>query len=282
MSRTADGSGANYIRCAVGGCAAGGTGAYTIISLARLNLFAAVGGMFQLRGAGTQRRQLIVSSAKMFGTGDFSAGFGAVVSDGVTWSWLVERKQAGGTAHYEFAYANYPVVDPNVDIVFGEANDAGNHGDPGAGDEIWIGEADVHWRGAKALDVWFNGYLSNAQIKSALTQSLTDIMALTPAGCWPLNQANIAVPVTDVTGNGADEIETVGTVGIASNPPNYDFTLTTTTDLIIANASQAQSATSIGTLLPPITGNVNGAVTSVPSVVGRVTTSAIALTGTIE
>lgn len=42
---------------------------------------------------------------------------------------------------------------------------------------------------------------------------------------WPLNQATTLVPVSDVTNNGADEIATVGTVGVSTDPPGYDFNI---------------------------------------------------------
>jgi hypothetical protein len=301
MSRTADGGGVNYVRCAVGACAAGGTGPFTIISLVRLNIFQAVSGVIQLRNsvANANRRELMITGAKMFGTGDFSSGFGTIPSDGTTWAWVVERK-AAGSAHYEFAYASYPVADPDTDIIFGEAPDAANHGDPGTGDEIWIGETDIHWRGANALDAWFNSRLSDAAIKSALTTRLVDIMALTPAGCWPLNDVG---SVVDVTGNGADEIETIGTVTMTDDPAGYDFVLVTTVDLSIASAAQAQTATSaaltqahnivtadasqaqnsttVGNLIAP-GGTLSGAVADRADLEGAVLSRTVALAGTIE
>lgn len=215
--------GVNYIRCAPGGCGPLGTGAYTTISLIRIPLFVGATGVIALRRSSAYARYNLVTGNKFFGWQDFSSGFGSAPAN--QWFWLVQRKNAGA-AHYEFAYANYPVVDPDTDIVFGEAPDAGNHGDPVAIDEVWLGETDVHGRGDHALEAAFASRLTNVAIKAALTTALTDIMAFSPVGCWPLNQATALVPVEDVTGNGADEIETVGTVGISDNPPGYDFNIT--------------------------------------------------------
>lgn len=219
MSRTFDG-GTNYIRCSIGTCGPAGAGAYTMISLLKLPLFTGFSGTFAVRRSSAYARYMLITGSKLFGEGDFSSGFGPVPDN--VWLWTVERK-AAGSAHYEFAYATYPVANPDTDIVFGEAPDAGNHTDPGAGDEIWLGETPVHARGDHALDALFASRLTDAAIKSALTTALTDIMALNPAGCWPLNQATALVAVEDVTGNGADEIATVGTVGVSADPPGYDF-----------------------------------------------------------
>ncbi len=226
MARSYDG-GTNYIRCSIGGCAAAGTGAYTLISLVKIPLFTGFTGMISVRRASGYARYSLITGSKLFGEGDFSSGFGAVPDN--TWVWAVQRK-AAGAAHYEMAYASYPVANPETDIIFGEAPDAANHTDPGAGDEIWLGETAVHGRGDHALHAVFTSRLTDAAIKSALTTALTDVMALNPAGCWPLNQATALVQVLDVTGNGAGQLldgdgnpVTVGTVGVSSDPPGYDF-----------------------------------------------------------
>ncbi len=221
MARTY-GGGTNYIRCAIGSCAAAGSGAYTLISLVKLPLFQTFSGLVSVRRSGAFARYNLVTGSKLFGEGDFSSGFGSITSN--VWTWTVQRK-AAGAAHYEMAYALYPVADPDTDITFGQAPDAANHSDPGAGDEIWLGETAVHGLGDHALHAVFTSRLGDAAVKSALTSALSDIMALSPAGCWPLNQATALVAVSDVTGNGADEIATVGNVGVSADPPGYDYNL---------------------------------------------------------
>jgi hypothetical protein len=214
--------GVNYIRCSVGGAAAVSSGAYTLISLVRLPLFQTASGLVAARRASAYARYSLITGAKLFGHQDFSSGFGAITSS--AWTWIVQRK-AAGAAHYEMAYALYPVVDPDADITFGEAPDAGNHTDPGAADEIWLGETDVHGRGDHALHAAYASRLGDAAIKTGLTAALTDLMALNPVGCWPLDQATALVQVQDVTGAGADEIATVGTVAVSADPPGYDFSI---------------------------------------------------------
>lgn len=244
MSRFFDGSGA-YVQCSVGATAAGGTGAYTIISLIKLPLFVGASGVISLRGGGGFRRTFLVAdNGHLFGASDFSDGFGPIVSD--EWWWIVQRKLAG-SQHYEFAIAQYPVADPDTDITFGESNNSDVHGDPGSGDEVWLGLTDIPARGDHGLNAWFNAYLSNADIKSALTEALTDIMALDPAGCWPMNQATEDDPVSDVTNNGADEIAVInGPIPVSDDPPGYDFALTPpVTDLVIANAAHVHSAQNV-------------------------------------
>ena len=72
MARSYDGTAANYIRCSVGGCAAAGSGAYTLISLVKLVQFAGNTGAIALRRAGTYARYTLITSDKAFGPGDFS------------------------------------------------------------------------------------------------------------------------------------------------------------------------------------------------------------------
>lgn len=270
MSRSFSGAAANYIQCSVGNCAPAGTGAYTMISLVRKDFFQRAGCTFTLRRTGTNARDLIETGNLLFGVGDFSSGFGPVpAGDASTWIWLVERK-AAGAAHYRMAYALYPVIDPNVDIIFGEAPDAANHGDPGSGDEVWLGEGDLHARGLQALHVLYAADLTDAQIKTALTTALTDLMALSPVGCWPLNQALASDPVVDVTGGGADETATVGTVGVdAANPPGYNFSLAATITGTITGTFPALQAAFTGTVVSPVPPSGDGDLTVTVAAYGQ-------------
>lgn len=227
MARTYSGSGSNYIQCDVGACGPAGTGAFTVVSLIKLDLFAGASALWTGRVGSSNARDAIVTGHLCFGAGDFSSGFGPITED--EWWWIVEQKVAGA-AHLEWAIGKYPVTDPDdpdpaVGILFGESSGSADHTDPGTLVEIWLGEADIRGRGTHALHAMFNNHLTQAQIKSGLTTALADLMALTAAGCWPLNQASSSDPVVDVTGGGADEVATIGTVGVGADPPGYNFAI---------------------------------------------------------
>lgn len=227
------------IECDVGACAPVGSGAYTMVWLYQIPLFAGVGGLGALRRSGTYAREALVTGGKWFGAGDFSSGFGTS-PEAPTWTWVAQRKSAGA-AHYEWAYAAYPVADPDTDIIFGEAPDAANHGDPGAGDEVWIGMAEVQATRKIAVMAMFSGRLSDATIKTIFTTRLLDLMNASPVGCWPLNQADIADDVIDVTGAGADQNAITGTTVVA-DPPGYDYDLAPETAVLTGSIPMQTAA----------------------------------------
>lgn len=294
-------SGADKIICDPGTCGALAQGSYTMLWLYKIDLFAGVGALGSLYEGATQRRQGMVTSNKLFGTGDFSSGFPDTALAEDVWLWAAQSKDAGA-AHIQWAWLAF--ADDPANTVFGEASDATNHGDSAtAGDIVNIGVADVQGARAIALQAFFAPRLTDPQIQSAFSLALTDIMALSPRGCWPLNQADAADAVPDVTTNGADSNTVSGTT-IVSDPPGYDFSLApTVVDLVIASAdqsqsaqnvtlsqthelgiqsaSQAQRATTVGNLIHD-DGTVLGVVSNAAVLVGSVAVQTIALAGTIE
>jgi hypothetical protein len=277
-------TGTDNIICSVGSCGPLGTGSYSMLWLYRIDLFAGVGGLGTLRRLGAYAREALVTSNKLFGQGDFSSGFPNSALPEATWLWAVQSK-AAGAAHYTWAYGLYPIVDPNTDIIFGESVGAANHTDPGLGDEVWIGGAEVSGARDIALQAFFTPQLSQTEIKTALTTAIADIMALNPVGCWPLNQAATTDPVIDVTAHGADQTSLVGTT-VSANPPGYDFNLTP--PLIEGAASVDLGALTIGaigrnTVLGSATvglGALNVAATGRRTAVGVATVNLGALTTT--
>lgn len=210
------------IVCSVGACGPVGTGAYTLVWLYQIPLFSGIGGLGALRRSGAFAREGFVTTGKFYGAGDFD-GFGT--SPEAVWVWVAQRKVAG-SAVYEWAYGVYPIADPDVDITFGSSG-PGTHGDPGVGDQVYIGLTDVQGNPTRdiAVQAFFTGRLSDATIKGIFTTALADLIAAGPVGCWPLNQGVTTDPVVDVTGNGADQTLLTGTTVVA-NPPGYDFNLT--------------------------------------------------------
>ena len=75
--------------------------------------------------------------------------------------------------------------------------------------------------------------LSDGQIEE-LTTSLTDWLghSVPPVGLWRFNQASIATPLVDLTGNGADQTSIDGTVVSTDGPPdiNYDIAFARSVD----------------------------------------------------
>lgn len=226
MSRHFSG-GTDNITCSVGSCGPVGSGSYSMVWLYRIDLFSGVGGLGTLRRLGASARDAIVTGNRLYGLNEFTGnGFPSPPDPALPetqWIWVAQSKVAG-SAHYTWAYGLYPIVDPDTDIIFGEDTGAANHGDPGAGDEVWIGQAAVGGNRDIALQAFFAPQLSVAQIKAGFTEALADLMALNPLGCWPLNQAATTDDVVDVTGNGADQTALSGTT-VSDNPPDYDFNL---------------------------------------------------------
>lgn len=237
------------IVCSIGSCGPVGSGAYTMVWLYKIDLFAGVGGLGTLRRSGASARDAIVTGNRLFGLNEFSGnGFPsppASVLPEETWVWVAQRK-AAGAAHYEWAYGLYPIADPDTDVVFGEDTGAANHSDPGAGDEVWIGLAAVSGNRELAVMAMFDSRLSDAVIKSIFTEALSDLMAAGPVGCWPLNQADTADDVIDVTGNGADQTSITGTA-VADDPDGYSYDLTPeTNDGVLAGVAPMPTAALAG------------------------------------
>lgn len=219
--------GADNIACSIGACAPVGQGGYTMLWLYKLTQFSGVGGLGSLRKTGEVggfARDCLITGNRLFGLADFSNGFPAGPLPEALWLWSLQSKP-DGAAHYQWAYGLYPITDPDAQIIFGESPvNPGNHGDPGAGDAVWIGGSQVGGNRTIALQAFFSPMLSPVQIKGALTKRLIDVLALAPVGCWPLNQVGTDIAVIDVTGNGADQVLLTGTT-VAADPPEYDFSL---------------------------------------------------------
>ena len=79
--------------------------------------------------------------------------------------------------------------------------------------------------------VWLTG-LSDADFET-LPTTLAAWMALAPAECWPMNQANASDPILSITGGGADQISVTGTAPTVSaeEPPGWSYELTASVDL---------------------------------------------------
>ena len=110
----------------------------------------------------------------------------------------------------------------------------------------------THIELGRSFSDWFYiGLMANA---GAWNRALSDVevegleLALqawvdsTPVALWPLNQASTATAVQDIIGT-ADQTAITGTSVSADEPAGWSYTLGgTVTDLVVANAVQAQTA----------------------------------------
>jgi hypothetical protein len=74
--------------------------------------------------------------------------------------------------------------------------------------------------GKYAAAMVFDKVLSEAEVKALVgVSTISDWLGLGPKALWTFEQASIAEPVKDVTGNGADQISIEGTTVLAEEPP---------------------------------------------------------------
>jgi hypothetical protein len=207
----------DYIECSAGATGAAGTGDYTLVVLIKPNGTAFGAGVSLLHSSAIAR-QIIFDTGKWYGAGDFS-GFGTVVSG--DWQ-VVGQSKAAGTSVYRWHYWDYTLGGAKT-----HADGTGTHTDPGAVDDVRLGDGDNKGKQTSAVIAVWNRVLSDAEFESLCTANLSDWAALAPDALWPLNQASGSDPVSDVTDNGADQIAISGTIDTDTDPPGFDYTLTT-------------------------------------------------------
>lgn len=91
-----------------------------------------------------------------------------------------------------------------------------------------------------AVVAWWPVLLTTTQ-RETLSSGVGAWMTLSPGGLWVLNQAAVTTDVADLTGNGANQIDRVGTTVVTGDdPPNFPLGV----DLVIAEALHAHAADS--------------------------------------
>lgn len=132
------------------------------------------------------------------------------------WGLWVITKAAGTTA------IRWHFIDPLTKAAT-HANDNTTIGNPSsqAGGSILIANG---WTPAQvdiaALALWAGTALSDEQVEQlAATDIKNGWEALSPSGLWPFDQPSVEAPVTDLTGNGADEVSRTGTTILGEDPP---------------------------------------------------------------
>jgi len=75
-----------------------------------------------------------------------------------------------------------------------------------------------------ATAAFFNSALTDTDFVNIESNATTDyLLSLSPQACWDFNQDDVATSVTDLTGNGANEIGRSGTTVITGADPAWTF-----------------------------------------------------------
>lgn len=241
MSADFDPSADAAITMSAGGAGAAGTGAHTLVVLFYIPPFAATSGLLNLLATSTQVRQILVDVGSLFGANDFSSGYAALV---LTDAWYVAAlSKPAGSAHYRghiWPYAS----DGSGTMLHGEAVDAANHGDGSAITQFKIGLCDTRGNGLiAAVGIW-NSELSDANLNTLKSPNLSAWADLSPAELVSLEDWDGTNGATAVVGTSA-KTGITGTVGAGGNPPSFDFSVGGAIDLVVANATQAQTADNV-------------------------------------
>jgi hypothetical protein len=90
----------------------------------------------------------------------------------------------------------------------------------------WRANGGEFFNGKYAAAAVYDVELSDGVIET-FRDGIQDMLDAAPIGLWRFNQTDIADPVEDLTGNGADQTAIVGTSVIdGDDPPNFDYLLT--------------------------------------------------------
>lgn len=223
MSGSFDPAADAAISFTAGNASAAGTGAHTIAVLWQsvVNPNSALAAGY---ASGVQVRQLLADSGKLFGSGDFSSGYptGGVGSN--TWYVGAITKPAGA-AHYRIHLWPYAADGTGV-MDHGESATAANHGDGSALTEIRIGLNDVRGNGLIAVVAVSDVEMSDAQLDTLRSGSLSAWAALPFDEIISLENWNGATGAVAVVGTSSQSGIT-GTVSVGANPPGFSFSLAT-------------------------------------------------------
>ena len=201
--------------------AVAGNGAYTLVVLATNT---AINNRFMsLWSASAEQQYLMQDTSKLFGKDDFTSGFGTGITTG-TWFVLSISKPAG-SGHYRFHVWPY-ASDGSGTMQHGESAGSANQANTAATAAIHVGRAvgNTGANGIIALAAVWDRQLSDADMDSLKTKSLSAWMALTPKFLASLQNWNGTTGAVDVTGNSGAPTLT-GSIDAAANPPSFDFTL---------------------------------------------------------
>jgi hypothetical protein len=207
----------SHVDFSIGAAANLGNGAFSLLTLWKS---AGNSGLLAGVNSGTERQGFLLDTQHLFGTGDFSSGFGTVTA-GDFW-WLGFSKPAGA-AHYRGHTKDFTAGGA---WSHGEAVGAANHGDPGVSNSIQVGAipSTASSQGDVAVSAIWTSNLSDLAFEAAATSALADLMAASPQ--WAVRFMQSApTAIQDLTGGGGNESGRTGTITASADPAGYDFTL---------------------------------------------------------
>lgn len=215
--------GGSHLETDVGNAAGLFGGAWTVAVLMRsANDTKGIFGGWSGGIGGTFRSGLLFAASKLFGTSDFSSGFGSGLDDGV-WRWYVACKSAGASLRRMH-------IAPLSTLAWshGESAGASNYGDQGTCDSFSLGMDSSYALGfdngdIAAAAVW-GSKLSDGDVELACTKLAMDLLDSDPLAGWLFPQAVAGLTIVDFTGGGADEVNRVS-IATSADPTDYDFTM---------------------------------------------------------
>jgi len=204
------------------GLGAGGSlsGAITLAAIVRKasDFVTNNGTIFSVGGTNLTQRSLVINTASLLQTrsSNVAAASTTTVLAADGWCFVAATKAAGagvaprlhiykfstGVWTHETSATAQTDSTPDVDCHFGVNIPTAGNG--------WF-DGDISLGGAWGLA------MTDLQIE-ALIGSLADWVNSSPSALWVLNQPNLATPVTDLTGNGANQTSVVGTTVVSSLP----------------------------------------------------------------
>lgn len=221
MSLSFDNAATEYVSMSAGGVGAMGTGAHTLVMLAQSSS-AAFSNRFQvgLYAGGTLLRSLLNVDGVLFAHNDFGSGFGTLAED--TWYVVAVSKPAGSGQSYR--YHLWPYASDGSGTM-SHGTDGATQGDGSAITEIRIGGAELPQFGGNVavVGLWAS-VLSDAQLNTLKSASLSSWSALSPQALITGNNWNGTTGCTDVIGTSTQQSIT-GTVGVGTEPPSFSYSL---------------------------------------------------------
>lgn len=235
-----------------------------------------------LTGGAADTYGLLHDSGEYYCTNLFTSGRAVASND---WQWIIFSKASGSVAP-RFHFRNVTTAGAWAHTNAG--GNANNASSPTA--TLYVGALN----GARffqgfvaAMAVW-GTELSDGQVEAACTLAASDLDNAAPTWATLWNQASIATPVPDFTGNGGNQTAIAGTAVSADDPPGFSYSLVSTVtgtgvgDLGALNGSAAglvvhpgAASADLGALAGSATGTSTSVVTGVAlSDLGRLVATA--------
>lgn len=200
-------------------------------------------GSFAARSAGgANLAQMIIDGGKWFGGGDFGAGYTGFTPVADHWVWAGLSHEPGSSV-YRWHHKDVTAAGASV-----HGSSAFAVGNPGAIATIRLGDGDDEAQcdialGAIYATDFVDDAAADAFFDSAFTLAAADAFGLGPLAMWLGDATNLE---TDATGDGADVTSTFGTVGNSTDPPGFNYALSST--VLLVGAATVGGITGAGAL----------------------------------